>query len=694
VVARTRAGGTNSTHVDSTAPPASDAMHCLVDETGRIAWMTGTARHLFAQAPSRTRDRGAHLHDLIQSRDLTALDAWLCAAWLTRPPQPLVVHCRLPDGEARSLELRTYGRPPHGTESTILVEVREMTTPAQHAGAARLTCAVDASSDAIFLMDSDGRIEYVNRAFELLTGQASADVIGRDATVLGSARHRPELHAQMWHTLQAGQTFTGEVLNHRGDGTFYTLDVVITPVRSGDDVCHIAIARDVTDRKRIERELEDLAYYDALTGLANHRLLRERSRQILALARRHGSMAALLHVDLRRLNSINLEHGRGMGDEVLLTVAERLRQGLRESDTLARVGSDEFLVLLSEVLDEESVARVVRRLHDAVTQPLQVQDLTLLLGAHIGVALYPQDASTFEDLLECSEVALQRCKHGAVAFEFFERSISLATQDHLLLEDDLHWAWEHDQFILHYQPIIGADGQVVGAEALARGDVIGVEALARWPHVERGMVSPDQFIPLAERTGRILSLDRWAIATAARQAALWLREGWDGWISVNLSARTLHDPELPDYVARTLKAHGLGHGRLAVEITESTAMRDPAVTARVLEALRAVGVLIAVDDFGVGHSSLAYLKLFPVDLLKLDGSFVRDIGSGGREEQLVEIMISLAHRIGAKVVAEGVEEAKQMTWLQAVGCDYIQGYLVGRPAPPGGLPRPAQLVIP
>ena len=229
---------------------------------------------------------------------------------------------------------------------------------------------------------------------------------------------------------------------------------------------------------------------------------------------------------------------------------------------------------------------------------------------------------------------------------------------------------------------------MVGAEALARGEVVGVEALARWPHLERGMISPAQFIPLAERTGRILSLDRWAIATAARQAAAWAATGWEGWISVNLSARTLHDPDLPEYVSRVMRAQELGPGRLVMEITESTAMRDPAVTARVLEALRRNGVLIAVDDFGVGHSSLAYLRLFPVDLLKLDASFVRDIGKGGREEHLVEIMISLAHRIGARVVAEGVEEQHQRDWLEQAGCDFIQGYLVGRPAPPQARPGP------
>ena len=559
----------------------------------------------------------------------------------------------------------------------------------EHARDRVFAAALDLAADAIYTTDADGNIEYVNQAFEQLSGYLAAHITGRPASLLSSGRHRPDFFARMWSALRAGETYAGELMNRRPDGSTYIVEVLISPLRitPEEPVRYMAIARDVTERKRLEHDLEDLAYYDALTGLANHRLLRERTRQILALARRHGSVAALLHVDLQQLRFVNMQYGRAVGDEVLRIVAERLRQSLRESDTLARVGSDEFLVVLSEVADTESVALVVRRLHDTVTREFKIGEHAFSLSARMGVALYPQDAGTYEELLTCAEAALRRAEHATTLFEFFEPQLSLVQHQRMMLEDDMRLAWEHEQFVLHYQPIIGADGQVVGAEALARGDVIGIEALARWPHAERGLLNPGEFIPLAERTGRILSLDRWAIATAARQASTWVQEGWDGWISVNLSSRTLHDPELPEYVARVLAAHNLGHGRLVVEITESTAMRDPAVTVHVLDSLRQLGVLIAVDDFGVGHSSLAYLKLFPIDLLKLDASFVRDIGSGGREEQLLDIMISLAHRIGARVVAEGVEHEAQMQYLRAAGCDYIQGYLVGRPVPPDCLPQ-------
>jgi diguanylate cyclase (GGDEF)-like protein/PAS domain S-box-containing protein len=666
-------------------------VYCLVGKDGVIRSVTPNARQVLGDdACDLSPESGITLAELFQPDARDPLDAWFAAAWLPEPPSGILVPARGADGDARWLELNTPGRLALGDSETIVVEVREVTARAEREQRmSLLAAALDASTDAVYITDADGRFEYVNASFERLTGYREEDLIGQSVSILSSGRHRPDFFAGMWDTLNRGEAFAGEVINRRTDGTIYTLDLVITPMRDAGSSTprYLAVGRDITDRKLVEGALEDLAYYDALTGLANQRLLKERSRQILALARRHGSIAAMLHVDLDRLRSVNLQHGRVMGDDVLRTIAERLRQGLRESDTLARVGSDEFLVLLSEVSDEENVARVVRRLHDSVTKPIRIGEHSLTVNARIGVALYPEDAGTFDEILACAEAALRRAEQAGSSFEFFERDLSAASHDRLMLEDDLHWAWEHDQFVLHYQPIVGADGRVVGAEALARGEVVGVEALARWPHLERGMIGPSQFIPLAERTGRILSLDRWAIATAARQASQWLERGWEGWISVNLSVRTLHDPDLPDYMARTIAAHGLGEGRLVVEITESTAMRDPGLTARVLQALRDIGVLIAVDDFGVGHSSLSYLKLFPVDLLKLDASFVRDIGDSGRDEHLVEMMISLAHRIGAKVVAEGVEEEHQMEWLRAAGCDFIQGYLVGRPAPPEDVPQ-------
>jgi diguanylate cyclase (GGDEF)-like protein/PAS domain S-box-containing protein len=558
--------------------------------------------------------------------------------------------------------------------------------------AALLATALEAAADAICITDAAGRLEYVNAAFERLTGYRAADVLGRSASLLSPGGHHVDAFARMWQSVRAVESFAGEVVQQRSDGALYTVDLVITPLQENHEapLRYVVVSRDITERKRLERVLQDLSYFDPLTGLANQRLLEERAKQTLALARRQNSTAALLHVDVARMRELNREHGRAIGDDVLRGLADRMRLALRESDTLARIASDEFLALLSDVQDGDSVARVARRLQESIIEPLLVRGRMIEVATRVGIALYPQDANTFDELLERAELALERTRHQGTSFEFYERAQSAASHDTLSLEADLKWASEHDAFELHYQPIVSADGQVVGAEALTRGSpIIGVEALARWPHSERGMVEPGQFIPLAERTGRILSFDRWALATAARQAGAWQGRGWDGWIAVNVSARTLHAPDLPEFLAGTLSSNGLGAGRIAIEITESTAMRDPGFTARRLDALRQAGALIALDDFGVGHSSMAYLQLFPVDLLKLDASFVRGVGAGSRDEALVDAIITLAHRIGVKVVAEGVESEEQMRWLTRAGCDYIQGFLLGLPAPPGDLPQPS-----
>lgn len=666
---------------------------CFIGTDGVVVSITPNARQVLGEACDRAADLDLTFADLIQPEAGVALEDWLGRAWLSEPPPPCVVPTRGQYAERRWLQLVTPGRVELDGQQTILVEVREVTDQTEHYHHARLLArALDAGTDAAWITDLDGRIEYVNAAFEQLFGYRSAEVIGRPVSLLSSGRHQPEFFSAMWQTLAGGEPFTGEVLNRRADGALCTVDLTITRL-AGDDTTparYVAIARDVTSRRRVEQDVEDLAYYDALTGLANQRLLRERARQVLALVRRYDGRAALLHVDIADLSGVTARYGRVVGDDVLRSVAERLNHGLRESDTVARMGGDEFLILLSDASDDQSIARVVQRLHQAVSQPFALHGRAIGLTCRIGVALYPHDAASFEDLAGAAEVALRRAEQANSSFEFFEHSVSAASHDRLLLEEDLHWAWEHDQFVLHYQPILATDP--ADAQAPGRNDIIGVEALARWPHLERGLLEPAQFIPLAERTGRILSLDRWAIATAARQAVTWMAGGWNGWVSVNLSARSLQDGELPEYVEQTLRAHELDGSHLVLEITESAAMRDPPQTARVLAALREQGVRIALDDFGVGSSSLACIKQFPVDLLKLDRGFIHGIGSDPRQEQLIEIMISCAHRMGAKIVAEGVEEQAELSWLRAAGCDYVQGYLVGRPEPAERLPHAQRAV--
>jgi diguanylate cyclase (GGDEF)-like protein/PAS domain S-box-containing protein len=544
--------------------------------------------------------------------------------------------------------------------------------------------ALDQMPDSVIITDVGGRIVYVNSAFERRAGFTRSEAVGRKPSIVKSGRHLPEFYQRLWKMLSAGEDFQGEFINRGKDGALYGEETVIAPVRApGGPVTHyIATARDLTERRRIDRKLDELGNYDSLTGLLSQRLIREQAVQAFALGRRHGYTVALLYLDLDGFQRLNDAFGRAGGDEVLRAVANRLRETLRESDAVARLSGDDFAVLLTEVTDEESVARVVRRLRAALAAPLVIEGRTVRLQVSVGSALYPQDTTEFEQLLTFAETALERARAEGSGFEFFRREVSSFARDRLQLEEDLHEASEMNAFVLHYQPILGAhSGEIVGAEALARGQPVGLEALARWPHVRRGMVPPSEFIPLAEQTGRIVGLDRWALGTAVKQAADWSASGWTGWVAVNLSVRSLQDPQLAEFVHRTVLQNGLDPARLVLEVTESAVVRDVALTARVLRRLKDVGVRIAVDDFGIGQSSLAYLKHFPVDLLKLDHSFIRDIGASSRDEELVDVMITLAHRLGAEIVAEGVEQSRQLDWLRAAGCDLIQGFLVGRPAP-------------
>jgi diguanylate cyclase (GGDEF)-like protein/PAS domain S-box-containing protein len=666
---------------------ASPSVLTLTDASGRIRAITPNAARILGEATDRAAELDLTLGEILQPEntfevqplldDLSRTDANDTRTWTLKT--------RAPSGEARWLELIGRNMLFDADVAALLFEVRDVTR--DHAVNERhhlLGHALEHSTDAVIVTNVAGFIEYVNPAFERVSGYRLAELRGRTPSVLKSDRQQPEFYQRMWAKLRDGEPFRAEVANRKKTGEIYYEDLIVEPVTDNEGTVthYISCGRDITDRKRNEMNADSAAFYDGVTGVSSFKLLRERSKQILALARRHGLTAALLHVDVKGLKKLNGSYGRDVGDELLRKFADRLKQGLRESDAIARLESDEFLILLSDVAEADATARVVRRLSENVSRPFQIKDHSLNVDSTFGVALYPQDATTFDELLEYSILANKRAAQATNGYEFYKKETTELTHERLTIEDELRWAWERKQFVLHYQPVIAlASERVIGAEALARGSVIGMEALARWPHMDRGQIMPAHFIPVAERTGRIVALDRWAIATAARQAASWSEEGWNGWVSVNLSARSLHDADLPAYLKRCFETHELKPGRIVVEITESAAMRDTEITARIMGELRDAGVLIALDDFGVGHSSLAYLKHFPVDILKLDHNFIHDIGQTAKQELLIDTMINLAHRIGAEVIAEGVEVETQLNWLRNAGCDYVQGYLLGRPQP-------------
>jgi diguanylate cyclase (GGDEF)-like protein len=423
------------------------------------------------------------------------------------------------------------------------------------------------------------------------------------------------------------------------------------------------------ERKRYQEELERQANYDALTGLPNRHLFHDRLRQAV-FAQRSAKSIAVVFIDLDHFKVINDSLGHNFGDEVLRHVGERLQSAVRDGDTVARLGGDEFVLILSDQTREDVIFRTMRRLIGKVSDPIVIGDRELNITCSAGISLYPQDGPDVQTLLKNADAAMYRAKsQGRNTFQFFTAEMNELANERLSMEQSLRRAIERDELLLHYQPRVN----------LHTGEVAGVEALLRWMHPTRGLTYPDRFIPLAEETGLIVPIGEWVLRTACEQGKAWRRKGFHPVISVNLSARQLWGGGLVRLVGDVLAASGMAE-HLELELTESMVMHDAENVISTMQGLKAMGVRLSVDDFGTGYSSLSYLKRLPLTALKIDGSFVRDITSGGPDEGLIaKAIISLGHSLHLKVIAEGVETEAHRQFLRDHDCDEIQGYLVSRP---------------
>ena len=454
----------------------------------------------------------------------------------------------------------------------------------------------------------------------------------------------------------------------------------VTAEREADQRVQQALGE--LERKVAERtaELEEakaraqhLADHDALTSLPNRRLLEDRLTQALALGHRNRKNTAVMFVDLDRFKTINDSLGHAVGDALLKQVAERLVKQLREGDTICRIGGDEFVVVLPEVKRSSDVAHVAQKVIEQLSQPVVVEERELVVSCSIGIAIYPDDGRDAETLIRNADAAMYHAKElGRANYQFFTEQMNQAASRRLQIENDLRRALGKGELRVHFQPIVDA----------ASGRVAAHEALARWQHPVRGLVQPAEFIQLAEESGQILKIGEWVLAEACRWNTFigaGSHSGGNLQIAVNLSARQFNDPHLPRMVARALKETGLPPRLLELEITESTAMQQTDVTLRTLKRLKALGVSIAIDDFGTGYSSLSYLRRFPVDKVKIDRSFVSEVPGNRDQGAIVSAIVALAHALQIRVVAEGVETEAQREFLRSCGCDFIQGYLVGKP---------------
>jgi diguanylate cyclase (GGDEF)-like protein/PAS domain S-box-containing protein len=532
---------------------------------------------------------------------------------------------------------------------------------------------IDATLDGVVITNSEGIIESINPAFTKLTGYSPEEAIGQTPALLKSGRHDEAFYQELWRSLRETGHWQGEIWNRRKSGEIYPEWLTITEVRDelGGEHKFAGVFSDISERKESEQKIRALAYYDALTGLPNRRLFQDRLSLALPQMRRHQQQLAVMFIDLDLFKRINDTLGHDVGDEVLIEMAKRLKACVRESDTVSRMGGDEFTILQPEIKDPSNSLQLASRIVASLREPFISGDRELYVTSSVGIAIYPDDGETPEELTKNADTAMYRAKElGRNNYQLYTDAMNTASVERLTMENHLRHAIEREELDLNYQVKVDLVSQ----------QTIGVEALLRWNSAEVGLVSPADFIPLAEANGMILPIGEWVLKRACMQARVWLDRGLpEIHVAVNVSSRQLHQDDLVETVIRTLGETGFEARCLEIELTESMLMENIAEVEPKLHRLRDLGVRIGIDDFGTGYSSLAYLKRLPIDTLKIDVSFIRDIPEDADDAEIVAAIIAMAHRLDLEVVAEGVEREEQVRFLRTLGCDQIQGYLVGRP---------------
>jgi len=540
----------------------------------------------------------------------------------------------------------------------------------------RIAAAVfDCTLEGVLVTDANGVIVHVNRAFMEITGYQQDEVLGLTPQKFKSGRHGAEFYARMYKTISSAGQWSGEIWNRRKGGEIYPQWQSIRSIKNenGDITHYVAVFSDITAIKHSERELAHLAHYDALTGLPNRLLFTDRAQQAQTHARRSKQNLALLLIDLDHFKHINDSLGHNLGDEVLKAVSERLASFLVKGLTLARLGGDEFAVLIENPHQAVQAAELAQGIVDGLREPFVIDGQPIFLSASIGISIFPQDAAGAEELLRNADAALFLAKsQGRERYALYTEELTTHAQRRVALASELRQAIVNNELRVFYQPI----------HNLRTRRIEGVEALVRWQHPERGMVSPGEFIPVAEQNGLIADIDHWVLTEACRQMRQWLEEGVAlTFVAVNVSSRLFSRGELEGRVAQVLHDTGLAPGYLELEVTESAIMDDPTQAIEQMHRLRELGLKLSIDDFGTGYSSLLRLKRMPVQKLKIDQGFVAGLPADEDDIAIVHAIIALAQAMGMRVLAEGIEQADQARFLLNSECELGQGYWFARPMP-------------
>lgn len=536
---------------------------------------------------------------------------------------------------------------------------------------------------AIALVDTVGRIVEVNRGFETLFGYRRDDLLGKDNRLFIVPEEQMSEINSIRQRILNGETVQRETLRRTSRGDIVPVNVMGHPVRIGGEITNIFwIYQDISERKEFERQITHQAFHDSLTGLPNRSLFRERLGRAVERSKRRSdyNFAAML-IDLNKFKWVNDSLGHQAGDALLVEIASRLNSCVRRVDTVARLGGDEFAVLLEEFRTYKEVIAVASRIQSEARRPFFWNGKEILSGASVGIVLQTCDYAGAEDILRDADIAMYKAKERGRGHLVFHNRMRQEVLEVINLENELRRAIEERSLELHYQPIFDVNG----------GKLEGFEALVRWRHPERGMVMPDRFIPLAEESGLIVPLGQWVINTACSQLKAWDDESGSAdyglTMSVNLSCKQFAQHTLVDMIVRALRENGIAPPRLKLEITESAIILDPASAKEKLRRLKDIGVLLAVDDFGTGYSSLSYLRQFPMDILKIDRSFISGTDTPKENAEIVRSIVDMAHSLGLRVTAEGVETQEQLQRLQSINCDRAQGYMFSKPMTPDAAGR-------
>ena len=541
---------------------------------------------------------------------------------------------------------------------------------------------IAAMEEGVTLQDENSKILAFNKSAERILGLTADQLIGKTSfdpdwySIHEDGSPFPGETHPVVVTLRTGLPQSDVIMGiHKPDGTLTWISINVQPIfKEGRATPYrvVATMHDITERKIAQEHIEKLAHFDQLTGLPNRTLLEDRFRYALSFAQRNVETLAVMFLDLDHFKDINDTLGHNVGDQVLIELAKRLKAITRGQDALSRQGGDEYILILPST-DENGAGVVASKLIEVVSQPFQIDNHELIVTASIGIAIYPNDGKNLETLSKHADIAMYRAKHeGRNSFRFFTPEMQKHSARNLKLANELRHALERNELYLHYQPQI----------SLQDGHVVGVEALLRWQHPEMGMVSPSEFIPIAERSGQIIPIGEWVFRTAARQLKEWIDNGMKPMMmAANLSAVQFRQNDLPEWIEHILNEVKLPHHLLELELTEAATMENTGAAVNMMKKLHERGIFMSIDDFGTGYSSLNYLKQFKVYKLKIDKSFVRDITNDPEDRAIVIAIINMAKSLGMQTIAEGVETEQQMEFLRSHGCNEAQGYYFSKPQP-------------